>query len=63
MNNQTEIDLDKIATEYAENTVSAISVANDMGLVNEKQDLRELIKAGIVSALEDLSTKLNSTQK
>lgn len=55
---QNEIDLEKIADEQAKTVVEAISVANEMKLINDQQDLQALIKAGISQALQDVLVQL-----
>lgn len=55
-----EIDLDEIANESSKTTVQSITIANGMGLVNDEQDLQQLIKAGIMNALEELMIKLGN---
>lgn len=52
------VDLEKIAEEGATATIGAISVAQDMGLINDQQDLELLIRAGIREALDQLLLNL-----
>lgn len=59
----TDIDLDAIADNEAKTTVEAISVANEMRLINDQQDLQSIIKAGITGALEALLLKIDITQE
>jgi hypothetical protein len=52
------VDLEKIAEEGATATIGAISVAQDMGLINDQQDLELLIRAGIRESLDQLLLNL-----
>jgi hypothetical protein len=52
------IDLEKIAKDGAAATVGAISVAQNMGIINDSQDLQLLIQAGIREALDQLILQL-----
>jgi hypothetical protein len=52
------VNLDKIAEEGATATIGAISVAQDMGLFNDPQDLELLIRAGIREALDQLMLEI-----
>lgn len=54
------VDLEKIAKEGAAATVGAISVAQEMGLFNDQQDLELMIRAGIREALDQLVLELES---
>jgi hypothetical protein len=52
------IDLEKIAKDGAAATVGAISVAQNMCIINDSQDLQLLIQAGIREALDQLILQL-----
>jgi hypothetical protein len=54
-----KIDLDKIAEDGAKTTVATISVAENMGLINDQQDLQLLIQAGIRETLDQVLLQLN----
>ncbi len=54
------VDLEKIAKDSATATIGAISVAREMGIFNDQQDLELLIRAGIMEALDQLLLELDS---
>jgi hypothetical protein len=54
------VDLDKLAKDGAAATIGAISVAQEMGIFNDQQDLELLIQAGIREALDQLLLDLDS---
>jgi hypothetical protein len=54
------IDLEKIATDSSSAIIGAISVAREMGIFNDQQDLELLIRAGIMEALDQLILELDS---
>jgi hypothetical protein len=60
MEDQNNINLEKIAKAGAKTTVGAIAIAQNMGLVNDEQDLELLIQAGINESLEQLLIQLDS---
>lgn len=59
MKEPDKIDLEKIAKDGAAATVGAISVAQNMGIFNDEQDLQLLIQAGIREALDVLILQLD----
>lgn len=52
--------IEKIAKETAEETISALALAQQMGMVSSQADLTTLIASGIETALEEFHEILES---
>lgn len=52
--------IEKIAKETAEETISALALAQQMGMVSSQADLTTLIASGIETALEEFYEILES---
>jgi hypothetical protein len=53
-----QISIREISEQYASETIKALSIAQKMGAVSTEEDLRNLIAAGIETALEEFISKL-----
>jgi len=54
--------IEKIARETALETVSALALAQQMGMVSSQSDLTTLIASGIETALEEFSEQLENAK-
>lgn len=59
MKPNNSVDLEKIVNDSASAILGAISVAREMGIFNDQQDLELLIRAGIMEALDQLVLELD----
>ena len=53
----------KIAREAAEQTVQALALAQQMGMVNSQEELTVLIESGIETAIEEYVTQVENQSK
>jgi hypothetical protein len=56
---EKQINIKEIAAEYAGTVIKSLAITQNMGLMATEEDLRNLIAAGIETALEDLIVKIN----
>jgi DnaJ-domain-containing protein 1 len=55
----SQINIKEIAAEYAGVVVKSLAISEKMGMMTGEEDLRNIIAAGIETALEDLIVKIN----
>jgi hypothetical protein len=55
--------IEKIAREAAEETVQALALAQQMGMVNSQEELTVLIASGIETALEEYVVQIENQSK
>lgn len=55
--------IEKIAKEAAEETVQALALAQQMGMVNSQAELTVLIASGIETALEEYVIQIENQSK
>lgn len=53
-----DLDFKKMVDEYADSVVQSIAVAQRMGMLENEDDLKQLIAAGMELAVEDALIKL-----
>lgn len=53
-----DLNIQKIVEEYAESVVQSIAIAQRMGMLENEDDLKQLISAGMECAVEDAILRL-----
>ena len=56
---EKQINIKELAAEYAGTVVKSMAISQQMGMMASEDDLRNIIAAGIETALEDLIVKIN----